>query len=242
MFFYRVAPGPFDPYAANVKLLLRGDSGNNTTNYIDSSVNNLTVSNFGNTFMTTSSIKYGASSMYFGGSGSYMTVPGASFNLAAGSFTVEMWVNPLSATVNNQTKYLFGIDRSAVAGFAGMIGSLTYSLAANKYSLGIVATTTGTGWTINNQNITSGFNISPNTWIHLAFVRNVNSWLVYVNGVRYTIGTFAGSVTFTNGVGIGADAARSSGLNNYFGYIDDFRVTKGIARYTDPIITPPSAL
>lgn len=96
---------------------------------------------------------------------------------------------------------------------------------------------------INNANITSGFTISTNAWTHLAFVRNGTSWLVYVNGVRYNIATVAGAIIYTNGVGIGSDASRATGANNaYHGYMDDFRVTKGVARYTAATITPPTAL
>jgi len=232
-----------DQYSSSVSLLLKGNGANNSTSFVDSSINNFTVSRFGNAVISTSQFKYGTGSMYFDGNSDYITAPGNSaFNFGSGSFTVEMWVNPAGIATNGQQKWLFGTNRNSSAIYSGVNAWLTYSTAYNKYSLALYAAFNSTSWTVANINITSGFNISPNTWTHLAFVREGNIWSVFVNGTKYVIGTFGGAVPYTTsyGFGIGSTGAFNPLTNGFQGHIDDFRVTKGIARYSSNF-TPPTS-
>ena len=77
-----------------------------------------------------------------------------------------------------------------------------------------------------------------NTWYHVAYVRNGNTIFFYVNG------NATGSVAFTGSLGTGANnwIGCETGEGAYFnGYIDDLRVTRGIARYIGAF-TPPGRL
>jgi hypothetical protein len=87
--------------------------------------------------------------------------------------------------------------------------------------------------------INTGLNaFSLNTWVHIALVRNGSSEKIYVNGVQVgTIGTSSAAVNNYAGplkIGTGPYG------NNFIGYLSEFRITKGVARYTSNF-TPPNA-
>lgn len=81
-----------------------------------------------------------------------------------------------------------------------------------------------------------------NAWTHYALTRVGNAFTLWRNGVASATGSSALSVgaagkTFA----IGCYAQDSGALGQVFnGYIDELRVTKGIARYTANF-TPPTA-
>jgi hypothetical protein len=67
----------------------------------------------------------------------------------------------------------------------------------------------------------------------LAYVRNGNEYSIFINGVKTQSFNLAGSVTSNSSpFAIGAIAAANPGTSGFTGYVDDIRVTKGIARYT----------
>ncbi|RYZ95467.1 MAG: hypothetical protein EOO68_18500, partial [Moraxellaceae bacterium] len=86
----------------------------------------------------------------------------------------------------------------------------------------------------------SAINVQPNTWTHVAFVRKSNVLKIFVNGIEGYSGNnninFSSSAFTTIG-----GSATGNDFNRYFnGYIDDLRITKGVARYTGNF-TPPTA-
>jgi hypothetical protein len=240
-----VMPDTYDPYFANVSLLLKADGANNSTTFVDSSPNNLTISRFGETKISTVNSKYGSSSIYFDGNGDYLTVPSNNnLNFGTGSFTIEMWINPTVAS-NTQQKYLFG-KRANVASYNWMVSLMDYvnnSTTSNKYRLYFYASFNGTSWGISKSFVGSQY-INPNVWTHLAYVRNGSDWKAYINGIGYSLGTSSDSISFDAsafGIGTNTGGAPSTANSAYRGYIDDLRVTKGVARYTTNF-TPPNSL
>jgi hypothetical protein len=75
-------------------------------------------------------------------------------------------------------------------------------------------------------------------WIHLAVVRNGDVFTMYQNGIAIRSGTYSGAIgAQTVDLTIGAGhAIPGPGVN---GYIDELRVSKGIARWTTDF-TPPA--
>jgi hypothetical protein len=73
-----------------------------------------------------------------------------------------------------------------------------------------------------------------NTWYHFAFSRSGSTGRLFVNGQQAL--SFSTSVNATGGLWwIGGITN-----NHWQGYMDDFRLTKGVARYTSNF-TPPTA-
>ncbi|UYF80097.1 LamG domain-containing protein [Acinetobacter ursingii] len=92
------------------------------------------------------------------------------------------------------------------------------------------------------QDITSSVALKLNTWTHLAFVRWGNKHFIFVNGVQtafiesssYTLNDIQVELILA---GIISTGSRSD-WGRYNGYMDEFRYTKGLARYTSNFVTP----
>jgi hypothetical protein len=66
-------------------------------------------------------------------------------------------------------------------------------------------------------------------WYHLAFVNNNGSIAIYINGTSSATGTVSG--TPQSGVAYPICVGSSNGVS-FNGYLDDLRITSGVARYT----------
>lgn len=79
-----------------------------------------------------------------------------------------------------------------------------------------------------------------NKWCHIALVRTDGVFTLYVNGVNE--GVVTGIVSFTNDTfKIGRNAFQNHSGALLQGFIDDLRITKGLARYTENF-TPSTTL
>jgi hypothetical protein len=227
---------------SNTTLLLRGSGSNGSTSIIDSSPYPAVPARYGNTMISTAQSKYGGSSIYFDGNGDYLAMPAnSSYDFGAGNFTIEMWVNP-SATglANSAQKFLFG-KRTSVSAYASVLSFLTYSTVTSNFGVSFYLTQNGSSWVVQYHSPLTF--VSPNVWTHLAFVRNGNEYALYVNGVKTIINASLSGIVFNNSsaFAVGSCFAATPGTAGFAGYIDDFRVSKGIARYTRNF-TPPGAL
>jgi hypothetical protein len=166
----------------------------------------------GDAKISTLQSKWGGSSIFFDGSDSLSIPPtNLQLNLGARNFTIEMWA------------YL-----------TGSTGGFTLFQKTSSYELTVDSTRWV--WQINastNVFVTNG-TMTQNTWTHVAIVRNGSTTTLYLNGSAYTSGTSSNPSDNTNPLRIGA------GAQTFTGYINDFRITNGLARYTSNF-TPPTA-
>ena len=181
----------------------------------DSSTNNFQLTAFGDTAVNTTTFKYGGGSAYFDGDEDY--IRGNQLFDYSSNFTIEGWVYRTSSGS------LFTIfEAGDIQGDQG----------------GVHFYIDGGGTFVLNDGISGdiqGGTATLNQWVHFAIVRNNNVNTLYINGTAVGSGSQTYPVTndiFTIG------AAPNYGF--YFqGYLDDFRVTSGIARYTSNF-TPPA--
>ena len=86
----------------------------------------------------------------------------------------------------------------------------------------------------------SGITLAANTWYHVAVTWDGTTLRFFVNGVIGTTHTGVTITPSTNQVIVGGTGPGASGL--FTGYIDDLRITKGVARYTANFTPPTAAL
>lgn len=74
-----------------------------------------------------------------------------------------------------------------------------------------------------------------NEWSHVALVRNGLEFSIYLRGIKHTLGTSSGTIAKST-----SELQIGSNLNDYrfLGYIDEMRITRGVARYTQNFIPP----
>jgi len=182
-------------------------------------MNNLETA--GNAQISTSVVKYGTGSMSFNGTNSYLTSPyGPIQNFGTGNFTIEGWVylNSLSASYY------------VVAGTWTTGTTDEWLIQISNANTIRFLTTAGTSF--------YSATITTSTWYHIAAVRNGSTITLYVNGTSvgsYTNSNSIGSVSKTLYIGV-----QQSPIWYWNGYIDEFRITNGYARYTANF-TPPTA-
>jgi hypothetical protein len=226
-----------DPSFASVSLLLHMEGTGST--FADSSSSPKTITGFFGATQSTSVPKFGSKSLYlsgttFGGA-PYLSVPYSSaFDLSTGDWTVECWAYPttLAGALN-----MFAIN-NASGQFAQ--ASVIVNDNGSAYCL-----SQGSGGDWLNTDLTSSGTFSANNWHHVASVRSGTTFRLYVNGV--SVLSYTSSSSLNNGSGISTIGTRlgvgseGSGSSTWQGYVDEFRVTKGVARYSGESFTVPSA-
>jgi hypothetical protein len=228
-----------DPYWANVSLLLHMDGSNGSTTFTDSGPSARSVTRTGNVQISTTQSKFGGSSGYFDGTSDYLTVTDSNaFSFGADLFTIEFWFYVPPATTD---RTLFVMPRIG-GGWPTLIVFLTGS-----GNVGAYCSTTG-GSFAHYMNTASIGAVVANTWNHFAYVRTGaggNDYRVFLNGTINSPGdanypSTVSTYPSVNEIRI-SDAFNSTfGVDSWLGYIDELRITKGIARYTSNF-TPPTA-
>jgi hypothetical protein len=212
---------PVSPLTAvqNNVLLLNGTSAGV---YDMSMMNNYET--VGNSSLVTNIKKYGNSSLYFDGDGDYIIAPASqNYDFGNGNWTIECWV------------YFNNVSNAAhIWQFGANSGSRTnIYLSGSKIAL----------WS-GSAVITGTTTVITGTWYHIAvsFSASNTTSRLFLNGVSEGTNTSfnshpknASDIRFM--VGWQPYGGVSGDLLN--GYVDDLRITKGVARYTTTF-TPPS--
>jgi hypothetical protein len=175
---------------------------------------------------TATTVKYGSGSMYFNGSSRLLISATPALNLT-GNFTIEFWVY-FSATLPGWSELV--------------CTSLNGTVGANMTALEVLSNGSLSYYAQGNTLFTSSAGVvTTNTWYHIALVKNGTNQALYVNGT--SVASATSSVQPNSGYAwtIG-DRIAGAGSGQYplTGYIDDLRITNGVARYT-ATFTPPTA-
>ena len=177
----------------------------------------------GNAQVSTSVVKYGTGSLKFDGTGDYLTWPALqSTTFGTGDFTVEFWIN--FSNSSGSSFYVIDTRNSGQttnwAVFRPLGNTLDWFNGTTQFT-GPTFTTTG-------------------TWTHVAYSRSGTSLRLFVNGTLTN--TFTDSANYSTAPTIAYIGSRYSAAEQLNGYIDDLRITKGIARYTANFTPPAQAL
>ena len=175
----------------------------------------------GNATGSTTQAKFvGSKSMYFDGSGDYITTT-IDGGLGSGDFTIDGWVYFTSfydwicmvSNTRGSTGMNFGTDATGDFNFYDQVGTSAIKIqASNQFSV--------------------------NTWYHFAVVRSNGVIKAYIDGIQ--VGSdYSQSVNYSATSFAIAETLGAPG-ETLTGYMQDVRITKGLARYTANF-TPPTA-
>lgn len=210
--FATLGGAPTDPYWNNVSLLLVGNGANGTTtNIVDSSSNNTSITT-SNAVISTSQSKFGSGSVYFNGSNARLTFPTANtLNFGSSNFTIELW---LYVNLASFPTYINLLDTRAGDTFSGFLIGIYGS------NLDVVYGT--------STRLTATTSVPLNGWNYMAVVRSGSTLTIYLNSVNVGSASISGSISIeSSNCSVGMGNILNWPLN---GYIYDLRITKGIAR------------
>ena len=215
-----------DVHFPKVKLLLPFDGSNGATSTTDSSNSNNSVTFVGTAQLSTAQSKFGGSSLLLDGDSDYVYVANDDLDLGGVSFTIEFWV------------YLLGGVGSLITFYSDYAGSSSGMAIEKLADNTIKVNMTGDG-----ADITGTTTLSTGQWYHIALSGDDGSYKLFLNGTQEG-STFTGSST--NGttnkyIGTFYWSGLGGAVRLWNGYIEDFRITKGLARYTSNFTPPTSA-
>jgi len=209
--------------------LLHMDGADGSTTFTDEAGNVFTAA--GNAQIDTAQSKFGGASGLFDGAGDYISAPDSSdwtLDDSSGSnkWTVDFWVR-------------FNVDPGTT--IATLVGQLVdtanfWIIRLNANILQFIVVSSGT--TI--INIAPAWNPVAAQWYHVAIVKDgTNGYMHFIDGTQ--IGPTTTDVStipnFTAPLSIGQVASA-----NYFnGWMDELRISKGVARWTANFTPPTSA-
>lgn len=199
------------------------------TTYTDEAGN--TVTGY-QVYTSTAQAKYGNASLAFNGLGSYdqikhLKVPtSADFEFPA-DFTLEFWAYCLGHGSSWGTFWIEGRAGTTSRSIVLYSAPTTGQIGVHLNNVEVIAPDANTA-------------LSTGAWVHVAFSREGDTCRLFINGSVAKTGTYSGTVLSPSDelrVGCSFNSANTTGLS---GYVDDLRIVKNAAIYTDAF-TPPTA-
>lgn len=206
-----------DPFFNNVVLLMHFDGADGSTVFTDVKGHPFTPA--GNAQIDTAQSKFGGASGLFDGTADYLSTPDSQdWFYENADYTIEAWIrrNVINAAhticaQGNTNQNKLVITSGNLVEFRTAFGTLN--------SAGTIP--------------------ADGVFHHIAAVRDVNTLRIYVNGVQDGTLAISGADTdYVESLFIGAQTVDNQEFN---GWIDSMRITKGVCRYPNGItFTPPT--
>jgi Concanavalin A-like lectin/glucanases superfamily len=204
---------------SNSTLLLRFDGADNSTVITDSSANAIGVTAIGTTTISTTQSKFGGSSLYLPGSSGISIADTAALEFLTNNFTIEFWQNLTTAG------QILGKGDATTA--SGSAISWTYSLSGCYFYCN-GGTTTVILPTVPPVN---------GTLKHVAITRDTTMLRYFIDGIQ----TSSVAILATDSINNVPQPLQlgTYGPGSCTGFIDEFAIDIGVARYTANF-TPPT--
>jgi hypothetical protein len=210
-----------DQYYNSSSLLCHFDSLNAAGRFIDNSRNNFAITSSGDVSLSTSQYKFGGASAYFDGTGDYLVTPTTSvLTFGTNDLTVELWIYQ---TVSSVGAYKVIVGDNVYAS----VGGWTLYSYNNQLNL----------WKGGTELIAPSGTLTLNSWNYVVWTRQSGNNRIFINGTQ--VGSTVSDSTNYTSTAIYVGSSKINTLN-FAGYMDELRVTKGVARYTSNF-TPPNA-
>jgi len=185
------------------------------------------ITAYGNARISTAQSKSGGASGLFDGTGDYLSLAdSADWNFKSGDFTIDFWVR-FAALPADGSLFMIANQRESDANnwciYVKRSGATYYWYVETKAG--------GTGKSVASPGL------AINTWYHVAYVKSSGTGYVFQDGTQCGIAAAWGIVDDYAGLlYIGEYGSGAFYLN---GWLDEFRVSKGVARWTSNF-TPPT--
>jgi hypothetical protein len=215
-----------DPYWANVELLLHFDGADESQSFINSSPGNLAVTVEGDVAISTDESRFGGSSGLF--VGDTLNYLGAACDLSSGPYTVEAWFFAGQDNSGDHYNVIGG-------GFQGFPERWVMDIGVFE---GLITLRALGG--SNSYGNSASDDYTPSTWVHVAWVNDAtaDTFSAYLNGERIALDTAFNPPNYSGGVQVGNNS--DSSTNSPY-YLDELRITKGVARYSGESFPVPAA-
>ena len=215
-----------DSNSSSIVLAIPMDGANSGTTFTDQSAtikgsgSAKTITRYGDTITSTAQSKYYGSSGYFDGTGDYLQVANSvDLQFGTGDFTIEGWF------------YVSSQDKSYLSLFS--LGAFTSGILLRRQTPG------SDRLYINGTSYNYDQTFLPtSTWVHIALTRQSGSVNLWINGTSRLSATNTSSISPTLDLYIGT--AQHALADVWNGHIQDFRIYKGVAKYTSNFNPPRS--
>jgi hypothetical protein len=159
---------------------------------------------------------------------SWVGVPDSDdFNFGSGDFSVDFWVRITAWDTFDDANVLYHMDGAAATGLAILISDSGAEISATNRNGGAGV-----------FDITVSSTFSLNSWYHIALVRYGGTVTLYKNGTSIGSHAVSGAVGDSSRPVLLGNVSQSNGATAMRGYLDEFRVSKGIARWTANFSAP----
>ena len=162
--------------------------------------------------------KYAGTALLFDGSGDKIEIE-AIQPLGAGDWTIEFWINPSSVAA----QYQMPVDYRP-----GTTQGLYPTILLNYAKLGFYYSTA--------MRITGTTDLSTGTWYHVAVCKGGSSTKMFLNGTQEGSTLSDSNDYLGDSLFIGGNAF--SAAFTVSGYLENFQILKGIAKYTQNFTAP----
>ena len=210
------------------KLMLHMNGVDASTTFTDDSNSPHSPVANGNAQIDTAQSVFGGASGLFDGSGDYVSVPDSDDWYFDGDFAIDFrirWNGVLATGIMGHSNGGGGVPKWALYWNIGSLGM--------GNAIGIHLST-------GSDVVFDTWIPTTLTWYHVAITRDGNNFRLFVDGTQIGA-TKVSSITFpdnvTTGLRIGTDG---EGWQQFNGWIDELRISKGDSRWTSNF-TPPSS-
>ncbi|MCG8637551.1 MAG: cohesin domain-containing protein [Desulfobacterales bacterium] len=203
------------------KLLIHSNATEGSQSFTDSSDKSHIITANGQVSHSENEKVFGTTSIYFDGASDFLELSNdEDWHFGTQDFTIDFWYHPLKYDDLNEMLFEFG-HRDVFQIYRARSGLRGGMIEAR----------------INGTIHTSSYKPDHiGTWKHFAFVRSGNSAHLFVNGEKLNTFTLSNNESIMpSDLKIGLD---DNGNSSFYGYLDEFRVSKGIARWTENFDPP----
>ena len=207
-------------------LLIHSDTSDGSTTFVDSSANGHTITAVGTAHHEADQAKFGATGIFFDGNSDALTLADhADWDFGTGDFTVDCWYYGNSAS-----------------GYPFIIGSGGDSdgWSFQHYNNNSIRFRFGEGSPGDIEVVSTG-DMTFGVWHHLAAVVSSGTYYTFFDGKLKNTGTVSAATNASSQVSGILWIGRNTITTSYYlnGYVDEVRISKGIARWTENF-TPPT--